>query len=62
MEISPAAPFGVFGAASFAAYLWSTHTIPETAGLSLEAIDGAFASAAGKEDAVLRKQVCILLL
>ncbi|KAI0321771.1 hypothetical protein OF83DRAFT_1080726 [Amylostereum chailletii] len=57
MEASPSMTFGVFGGASFGAYLWATHVVPETANLSLEAVDSVFATAAGREDAVLRKQI-----
>ncbi|KAI0058648.1 general substrate transporter [Artomyces pyxidatus] len=57
MEASPSITFGVFACACFAAYLWSTYVVPETANVSLEMIDEVFNSSAGREDMLLKKQV-----
>ncbi|THH16105.1 hypothetical protein EW146_g4483 [Bondarzewia mesenterica] len=57
MEISASGTFMVFACACFAAYLWSTYVVPETANVSLEEIDAVFRSSAGLEDAQLKKQV-----
>ena len=48
--------------ACFLAYLFSTHLVPETANVSLEEIDVVFSSAAGREDAVLKRQVGFTLI
>jgi hypothetical protein len=47
----------IFATACFAAYVWSTYYVPETANVSLEEIDGVFRSSAGRDDAVLKRQV-----
>ena len=39
-----------FACACFAAFLWSTHIVPETANVSLEEIDAIFNSSAAQED------------
>jgi len=57
LESSPALTFGVFGSACFFAYLWSTHVVPETANVSLEAIDELFRSPASQDDLLVKKQV-----
>ncbi|TFK50832.1 MFS monosaccharide transporter [Heliocybe sulcata] len=57
IEVSPAWTFMIFSIACFFGYLWSTYTIPETAGVSLEEIDRFFRSSVGKEDAELRSEV-----
>ncbi|KAG6378540.1 hypothetical protein JVT61DRAFT_12804 [Boletus reticuloceps] len=50
MEISSVATFMTFACACFAAFLWSSHIIPETANVSLEEIDTVFNSSAAQED------------
>lgn len=50
--------FMVFACACFAAYLWSTYVVPETANVSLEEVDAVFRSSVGQEDAQLKSQVC----
>jgi len=50
MEISSIATFTVFACACFAAFLWSSYIVPETANLSLEEIDTLFNSSAAHED------------
>ncbi|EPQ55310.1 hypothetical protein GLOTRDRAFT_61251 [Gloeophyllum trabeum ATCC 11539] len=57
IELSPAWTFMVFSTACFLGYLWSTYTVPETAGVSLEEIDKFFRSSVGKEDAELRGEI-----
>ncbi|KIJ66107.1 hypothetical protein HYDPIDRAFT_110267 [Hydnomerulius pinastri MD-312] len=54
MEISPAATFLTFACACFAAYLWSSRIVPETANVSLEEIDAVFNSSAGQEDSRIK--------
>ncbi|KAL4079104.1 general substrate transporter [Scleroderma citrinum] len=49
MESSAAATFLLFATACFAAYIWSTYLVPETAGISLEEMDAVFGTAAGTE-------------
>lgn len=39
-----------FACACFAAFLWSSHIVPETANVSLEEIDTMFNSSAAQED------------
>ncbi|TRM68921.1 major facilitator superfamily domain-containing protein [Schizophyllum amplum] len=59
MAISPAATFGLFATASFAAYMWATYRVPETSGVALEEI-GAMFHAGGsleREEAELREQI-----
>lgn len=50
--------FMMFAVASFLAYIWVTYTVPETANVSLEEIDGMFRSSAGREEIVMKRQVC----
>jgi hypothetical protein len=50
----------IFATACFAAYVWSTYYVPETANVSLEEIDGVFRSSVGRDDAVLKRQVRLL--
>ncbi|KAF8450726.1 general substrate transporter [Boletus edulis BED1] len=50
MEISSVATFMTFACACFAAFLWSSYIIPETANVSLEEIDRVFNSSAAQED------------
>ncbi|KAN0097637.1 General substrate transporter [Tylopilus felleus] len=50
MVISASATFMTFACACFAAFLWSTHIVPETANVSLEEIDAIFNSSAAQED------------
>ncbi|KAH7921651.1 general substrate transporter [Leucogyrophana mollusca] len=57
MEISAAATFLVFSCACSAAYLWSTHLVPETAGVSLEEMDAVFGSEAGREDGRRKREL-----
>ncbi|TFY83632.1 hypothetical protein EWM64_g385 [Hericium alpestre] len=57
MERSPAGTFGIFACACFAAYLWSTYIVPETANVSLEEIDSVFRSSAGREDIQVKKEI-----
>ncbi|ETW83108.1 major facilitator superfamily [Heterobasidion irregulare TC 32-1] len=57
MEISASGTFMVFACACFAAYLWSTYVVPETANISLEEIDAVFRSSVGQEDAQLKSQI-----
>lgn len=48
----------VFSTACFLAYFWATYFVPETANASLEEIDRMFRSSAGREDVLLKQQVC----
>lgn len=57
MEISASGTFMVFACACFAAYLWSTYVVPETANVSLEEVDAVFRSSVGQEDAQLKSQI-----
>jgi len=50
MEISSVATFMTFACACFAAFLWSSYIVPETANVSLEEIDTVFNSSATRED------------
>ena len=47
----------IFATACGFAYLWATYIVPETANVSLEEIDSLFNSSAGKEDAIMKRQV-----
>ena len=49
--------FLIFASACFAAYVWATYWVPETANVSLEDIDTLFQSTAGKEDLRIRYEV-----
>ena len=51
------ATFGVFAFACSAGYIWATHFVPETAGVSLEEIDAVFKSEAGRRDAEAKTEV-----
>lgn len=57
---SYSATFMVFAVSCTLAYFWATYIVPETANVSLEEIDAVFASSAGREDAQLRHEVCVL--
>ncbi|KAF7298534.1 MFS domain-containing protein [Mycena indigotica] len=57
MEYSPAGTFLTFATACFAAYLWATYTVPETAGVTLEDMDRVFGGDAGREDRVRRREL-----
>ncbi|KAI9574868.1 general substrate transporter [Boletus coccyginus] len=50
MEISSVATFMTFACACFAAFLWSSYVVPETANISLEEVDTIFNSSAAQED------------
>lgn len=47
----------LFATACFAAYLWSTYLVPETAGVSLEDVDTVFGTSAGADDSKAKEQV-----
>lgn len=49
----------IFASACFAAYVWATYWVPETANVSLEDIDTLFGGTAGQEDLRVKHQVCI---
>ena len=51
----------IFASACFAAYVWATYWVPETANVSLEDIDTLFGSTAGQEDLRIKHQVRIAL-
>ena len=51
------ATFLIFSMCTFCGYIFSTHIVPETAGVSLEEIDEVFGSDVGREELELRKQV-----
>jgi len=53
------ATFLIFASACFAAYVWATYWVPETANVSLEDIDTLFGGTAGQEDMRIKHQVCI---
>ncbi|KAJ4481051.1 MFS monosaccharide transporter [Lentinula aciculospora] len=57
LEWSAAGTFMMFAAASFLAYIWVTYTVPETANVSLEEIDGMFKSSAGREEIIMKAQI-----
>ncbi|KAK7472186.1 hypothetical protein VKT23_000308 [Stygiomarasmius scandens] len=57
VNYSPSGTFMMFAVAAFFAYLWSTYTVPETANVSLEEIDGMFRSSAGREESALKRQI-----
>ena len=52
----------IFASACFAAYVWATYWVPETANVPLEDIDTLFGSTAGKEDLRIKHQARIALL
>lgn len=52
----------MFAVASFFAYIWVTYTVPETANVSLEEIDGMFRSSAGREEIAMKRQVYVCSL
>ena len=54
--------FLIFASACFAAYVWATYWVPETANVSLEDIDTLFGSTAGQEDLRIKHQARITLL
>ncbi|KAJ7097496.1 hypothetical protein C8R43DRAFT_964317 [Mycena crocata] len=49
--------FPPFATACFLAYLWTTYSVPETAGVALEHMDRVFGTEVGREDAVRRREV-----
>lgn len=57
MGSSAAATFLLFATASFAAYIWSTYFVPETAGISLEEMDSVFGTTAAKDDGAAREEL-----
>ncbi|KAE9406147.1 general substrate transporter [Gymnopus androsaceus JB14] len=57
LEWSAAGTFMMFAVASFFAYIWVTYTVPETANVSLEEIDGMFRSSAGREEIAMKRQI-----
>ncbi|KAL1741738.1 general substrate transporter [Schizophyllum fasciatum] len=57
MDLSPAAAFALFASASFAAYVWATYRVPETAGVALEDVGAVFGDAGAREEAALRRRI-----
>ncbi|KAF9552596.1 general substrate transporter [Agrocybe pediades] len=55
VDVSPSMTFIIFAAACVSAYLWSTNFVPETANVPLEEVDKLFRSAAGTEEAEIKK-------
>jgi len=47
----------IFASACFAAYVWATYWVPETANVSLEDIDTLFGGTAGQEDLRIKHQI-----
>lgn len=47
-----------FACSCFAAFLWSSYIVPETANVSLEEIDMMFNSSAAQEDLQRKFEVC----
>jgi hypothetical protein len=59
VEMSPSLTFIIFAVPCLLAYFWATYQVPETANVSLEEIDAVFNSSAGRDDAILKRQVSI---
>lgn len=57
LDTSASLTFLIFASACFAAYVWATNYVPETANVSLEDIDTLFGSAAGQEDSQIKHQI-----
>jgi len=57
LDTSASMTFLVFASACFAAYVWATYWVPETANVSLEDIDTLFGSTAGQEDLRIKHQI-----
>lgn len=56
MELSPAFTFLLFSLSCAGAYVWSTRSVPETAGKTLEEIDAGFAASTGTADKEARRE------
>ncbi|KAH7911331.1 general substrate transporter [Hygrophoropsis aurantiaca] len=62
MEISAGHTFLLFACACALAYLWATHIIPETAGVSLEEMDRIFGDGTGHLGLLVLRMVLILIM
>lgn len=62
VEMSPSLTFIIFAIPCSLAYFWATYQVPETANVSLEEIDAVFNSSAGRDDAILKRQVSSSLI
>ncbi|KAF9649511.1 hypothetical protein BDM02DRAFT_3094693 [Thelephora ganbajun] len=57
LETSASITFLIFASACFAAYVWATYWVPETANVPLEDIDTLFGSTAGQDDLRIKHQI-----
>jgi len=57
LDTSASITFLIFASACFAAYVWATYWVPETANVPLEDIDTLFQSTAGQEDLRIKHEI-----